>query len=150
MTEVGRDIKAYWTLGDTGLFWNFGLMTSWWPCWNFLRLHGALGHFLPLCFFWKAQTCHVVWRFSQAPRLPSYFLSNKIPSSCLISPWCLLLRGSALTCIFTGTRELYLWEMRMQLVKILLASMCSDSIIHFAFKGKTWKIKQSPKNPLNS
>lgn len=56
------------------------------------------------------ETCHVGQWLSQAPWFSSYFLSNKIPSLCLISPWCLLLSGSALRHIVIATRELYLWR----------------------------------------
>lgn len=149
MTKVGRDTKADWALGDTGLFW-FSLMTPWWPCWTFLRLHGGVQYSF-LSFLWKAQICYVVWWLSKAPWLPSYFLFSKIPSPCLISPCCLLLRRLelGLTHLGTGTREMYLWEIRIELIKVLLASRSSDSILHFAFKSKTWNIKQGPKNLLS-
>lgn len=90
---------------------------------------------------WEARTCYVVWCFWQAPWLPSCFLSDKIPSSYVISPWCLLLRGRPLT-YSHRYQERSLWEMRMQLVKALLA--CTNSgrrllILH-------WKVRPEVSN----
>lgn len=72
-----------------------------------------------------------------APWVPSYFLSNKIPLPHLMSHWRLLFWGPGLTDIVTGTRESYLQEMKIQLIKVLFGLRSSDNIIHSAFKGAT-------------
>lgn len=112
---------------------------------SFLRLHSGLGHFFSLCFLWKAQTCYMVWWLPQFPQISSHLLTNRTSSPCIILLWCLLLGGPRWTHIVTG-----IWEMRIQLMKVLLASKSSNNIIHFTFKGKTWNMKQSLKNLLNS
>lgn len=104
-TEIGRDTKAdhhgrSWTLLKVWLVDSVvALLNIPEAVWCSRTLSSSL---LPL----EDETCHVGQWLSQAPWFSTYFLSNKIPSLCLISPWCLLLRGSALRHIVRATNSI--------------------------------------------
>lgn len=116
VTEIGRDTKAdrhgrSWTLLKVWLDDSMvGLLNIPESVWCSRTVSSSL---LPL----EDETCHVGQWLSQAPWFSSYFLSNETPSLCLISPWCLLLRGSALRHTVIATRELYLWRKECNCLK---------------------------------
>lgn len=100
MTEVGRDIKVR----TKPWFWLDFIMAP-------LNLPetACCSRTIPLSFLpYEGSDLPCGLMTLQGPWAHFYFLSRKIPSPCLISPWRLLLRGPGLTHRVTGNRDMSL------------------------------------------